>query len=266
MTDKTQALLPVTPELLPCPFCDGEAKWIEDPGVCGVPFGLVVDHQPSCFFGLFASITDAEQIARWNTRGQSSGKAGGVDVEQAAWDWLSGKFLNIEAGHDPADRDYSSDEMVDAFIAGRAQSHSLPGDVGTVEAKALLGEPVRHHVRGGSAATYCVPYGTALAAVDTFREALKPFAEVADCYHDSEADNFEVWADAGPEHIIRASFKLAHYRKARAALAALTPSALSGDAGGRELAAALRKYSRSEILTSDLRRVLSDAADALGAK
>lgn len=41
-------------------------------------------------------------------------------IEDAAWTWLESKFFNVEAGHDPNDRDYSADEMVDAFIAGRA--------------------------------------------------------------------------------------------------------------------------------------------------
>lgn len=62
------------------------------------------------------------------------------------------------------------------------------------------------------------------------REALEPFAEVADCYHDSEDDNFEVWVDAGPERIIRASFKLAHCRQAREAAATLDARAtLNGE-------------------------------------
>jgi len=51
------------------------------------------------------------------------------------------------------------------------------------------------------------------------REALEPFAKVADEYHDSEDDSFEVWQDAGPIRTIRASFKLENYRRARAALA-----------------------------------------------
>ena len=45
---------------------------------------------------------------------------GGEDAEAAAWDWLESKFLNVEAGHDPNDRDYGTDDMVDAYIAGRA--------------------------------------------------------------------------------------------------------------------------------------------------
>lgn len=43
----------------------------------------------------------------------------GAEPEEEAWTWLESKWLNIEAGHDPNDRDYSADEMVDAFIAGR---------------------------------------------------------------------------------------------------------------------------------------------------
>lgn len=50
------------------------------------------------------------------------------------------------------------------------------------------------------------------------REALAPFAAVADEYDDRESDDFEVWKDAGPVRTIRATFKLGMYRKARAAL------------------------------------------------
>lgn len=49
--------------------------------------------------------------------------------------------------------------------------------------------------------------------------ALEPFAKVADEYHDSEDDSFEVWMDAGPQRLIRASFRLEYYRRARTALA-----------------------------------------------
>ena len=58
-------------------------------------------------------------------------------------------------------------------------------------------------------------------ASDTMlREALEPFAKVADEYCDSEDDSFEVWQDAGPIRTIRASFRLENYRHARAALKA----------------------------------------------
>lgn len=56
---------------------------------------------------------------------------------------------------------------------------------------------------------------TLRAEVERLRVALKPFADVADEYADQEADSFEVWKDAGPERLIRASFRLGLYRAAR---------------------------------------------------
>jgi hypothetical protein len=46
-------------------------------------------------------------------------------------------------------------------------------------------------------------------------EVLKPFAAVADEYDEGEDDTFEVWQDAGPQRLIRASFALRNYRRAR---------------------------------------------------
>ena len=43
----------------------------------------------------------------------------GGEVEDAAWAWLDSTYANIERGDDPADRAFSADEMVDAFIRGR---------------------------------------------------------------------------------------------------------------------------------------------------
>lgn len=60
---------------------------------------------------------------------------------------------------------------------------------------------------------------TVSAAYEAMRKALEPFAAIADEYDEREDDEFEVWRDAGPEKSIRASFKLALYRAARAALA-----------------------------------------------
>lgn len=55
------------------------------------------------------------------------------------------------------------------------------------------------------------------------REALEPFAKVADIYDDREDDEFEVWVDAGPVRMLEAgTFKLKHFRRARQALAALS--------------------------------------------
>lgn len=53
-----------------------------------------------------------------------------------------------------------------------------------------------------------------------WREALEPFAKVADEYDEAEDDDFEVWHDAFMNEILRASFKLGHYRKARDLLSA----------------------------------------------
>lgn len=56
-------------DLKPCPFCGGEAVWREDPGVCGVLFGLVVRHTDHCHLTLYAT-DKAKAIAAWNTRHQ----------------------------------------------------------------------------------------------------------------------------------------------------------------------------------------------------
>lgn len=56
------------------------------------------------------------------------------------------------------------------------------------------------------------------AEIAALREALEPFAAVANEYDDAEDDDFEVWRDAGPERAVRASFKLDNYRRARKAL------------------------------------------------
>ena len=87
-------------------------------------------------------------------------------------------------------------------------------------------------------AAHASPLRTRIAelegALAEAREALEPFAEVADCYDDREDDSFEVWVDAGPERIIRASFKLAHYRQAREAAATLDARAALQAAGGKQ--------------------------------
>lgn len=50
-------------------------------------------------------------------------EAGEVEPEQRAWTWLDAKF------GEPADRDYSADEMVDAFMAGRSSAPSASSEV-----------------------------------------------------------------------------------------------------------------------------------------
>lgn len=54
--------------------------------------------------------------------------------------------------------------------------------------------------------------------IDWLIAMLKPFADVADQYHPTESDEHQVWIDAGPERIVRGSFKLANYRGAREAV------------------------------------------------
>lgn len=57
-----------TQELLPCPFCGGEAEWRDDPGICSVPFGLIVSHNKGCFL-LGVECGQRETIlAAWRTR------------------------------------------------------------------------------------------------------------------------------------------------------------------------------------------------------
>jgi hypothetical protein len=68
-----------TVTLKPCPFCGGVAKFVDDPGVCDVPFGLVVDHSGDCFFDM-SLCTDAKQIERWNTRASSTASSVGADA------------------------------------------------------------------------------------------------------------------------------------------------------------------------------------------
>lgn len=54
--------------LAACPFCGGEAAWVEDTGAIGKPFGLVVNHALGC---MMAGLTDFDRtaiIAAWNTR------------------------------------------------------------------------------------------------------------------------------------------------------------------------------------------------------
>jgi phage/plasmid primase-like uncharacterized protein len=58
---------PQVDEMLPCPFCGGEAKWREDDGSIGIPFGLVVDHHRGCSL-VEPNFAKAKTIAAWNTR------------------------------------------------------------------------------------------------------------------------------------------------------------------------------------------------------
>lgn len=58
-------------------------------------------------------------------------------AEEAAYAWLEGKYLNVETGHDPADRDFDQEEMVEAFLAGLVARTKAQGR--TTMASAKLG-------------------------------------------------------------------------------------------------------------------------------
>lgn len=58
-------------------------------------------------------------------------------------------------------------------------------------------------------------------ADDRVVEALRPFAAIADEYADDEDDDFQVWRDFD---VLGATLPLRHFRKARSALAALSPT------------------------------------------
>ena len=70
------------------------------------------------------------------------------------------------------------------------------------------------------------------AEVSRLREALKPFAEIADWYHASESEDFPIFADYPHGLIDPAVTKLRNFRLARSALATPTPqpAAQEGDA------------------------------------
>lgn len=70
--------------------------------------------------------------------------------------------------------------------------------------------------------------------VEALREALEPFAAVANEYDDREDDTFEVWMDAGPVMVrdIREALRLSAFRRARQALAASSPSPAQGGESG----------------------------------
>lgn len=74
---------PVNGKLKPCPFCSGTAVRKDDPGVIGVPFGLIVDHAPGCFLAM-PFCTDNDAIDRaWNIR-PAREEVSGEEVERMA--------------------------------------------------------------------------------------------------------------------------------------------------------------------------------------
>jgi len=110
----------VTHALLPCPFCGGEAEWKDDPGICGVPFGLVVDHKPDCFLAF--PLSEGAQLSAWNTRlTAQSGEGRSGAGEDAA--------LKLVAGY----VDYTT-ESKDRWEQGKAAGYR---ELGSIVAAAL---------------------------------------------------------------------------------------------------------------------------------
>ena len=72
-----------------------------------------------------AALTRSSAAPSEDSASSPDGAVGRVeDVEGAAWSWMESKWFNVEAGDDPNDRDYSPDEMIDAFMAGAALTAS----------------------------------------------------------------------------------------------------------------------------------------------
>lgn len=155
--------------LEPCPFCGGEAEWRDDPGVCDVPFGLVVAHKDHCFLNHIA-FEEADIISAWNTRAGDEALQALLDgrdkfiVERGLW----GEFVDqlpdkralsthteraVQAGLDAAAEivDTHSDyTMITPFVRREA----LLADIRALSAKdvaAGLTTPSGEHPREGSA-------------------------------------------------------------------------------------------------------------------
>lgn len=56
------------PDLLPCPFCGGEARKWQDPSHSAAWFIGCDDGDRDCFGSINWAETEAEAIAAWNTR------------------------------------------------------------------------------------------------------------------------------------------------------------------------------------------------------
>lgn len=57
--------------LLPCPFCGGEARWVEVTDALDTPFGLVTEHDEACFLGSRMMAEWDNIVTAWNTRHSS---------------------------------------------------------------------------------------------------------------------------------------------------------------------------------------------------
>jgi hypothetical protein len=85
----------VTVTLLPCPFCGGAAEWREyDDSKPYEPFGIVVDHQPTCMF--HPPYGNEAWIAAWNARSNST--ASSVGADESEYDALIHRYIMRRIG------------------------------------------------------------------------------------------------------------------------------------------------------------------------
>lgn len=83
--------------LLPCPFCGGEARFVEDHGRFDEPFGLIVDHAEDCFIGSRIMAEWEAITTAWNRRIPNPTAIGEV-VE--ALRWYGHQFCELGASHE----------------------------------------------------------------------------------------------------------------------------------------------------------------------
>lgn len=94
MTDQTKALLPVTPELLPCPFCGTVPTLMPDDsyGHCGI--GCHCEAEP---FVQARKDEPEKAITAWNTRSQSHSLPGGTAGESRMMEKLDEELMQLGA-------------------------------------------------------------------------------------------------------------------------------------------------------------------------
>ena len=287
MTEATQALLPVTPELLPCPFCEGRCQTKGSPAtnsgywvvcrVCGtkgpvkadVPKAITawnsrishsipgdvgtvieVERDPDGHAMICTGCGTVETLASIKARSETAFsccperkmvRAVPSEGQRRGYDDVSIDHALRSALRFAASRSAITAKDEQAILASFAAltPSPCPGDVGTVSASILE-------------ASWDIAFATFPESPDAFKAGVLA-ARIQ--------GQFAALCDGMTRAEVHTHLDMVEAHDARAAL----PSH-PGDAGEGELVTALRKYSRSQILTTDLRRVLADAANALGAK
>lgn len=123
-------------KLEPCPFCGGEAKWVEDTGGLDT-FGLVVDHDTECFLALDVNRNDFD--VAWNTRAVTDEM-----VERAAVARCVELIREVEQGF--LSPEYATYQPLSSFqerFACRMVAERIEQEyaLGSTEQRALLGKP-----------------------------------------------------------------------------------------------------------------------------